>query len=98
MNFDDPLDTSRPSWKLYNKLLTLGISAEEAGELMNGYAHELAERVRAHPVYSNRKAAWHRHTLYGFAGESFKAQEALDALTEAVVESLASSIDPMAAQ
>lgn len=96
MNLDDPLDASRPSWKLYNKLLALGVTVDEASELLNGYAHELAERVRRHPVYSDSKATWHRHTLYGFVGESFKAQEELDALTEAIVDSLAKSIDPKA--
>jgi hypothetical protein len=62
--------------------------------MVDGYAHELAERQRAHPVYSDSEATWHRHVLYGFAGESFKAQEELDALTEAIVKSLANSIDP----
>lgn len=47
MNLDDPHDTSRPSWKLYNRLLALGVSVEEASELMNGYAHELAAQQRA---------------------------------------------------
>jgi hypothetical protein len=46
MNVADPHDMSRPSWKLYNRLLLLGASADEASELMNGYAHELAERQR----------------------------------------------------
>lgn len=46
MNLADPHDQSRPSWKLYNKLLALGVPVEEAGHLMNGYAHELAERLR----------------------------------------------------
>lgn len=69
----------------------------EAARLVDEYAHELAERVRKHPVYSDSQATWHRHTLYGFAGESFKAQEELDALTEAIVGSLANSIDPEAA-
>jgi len=49
MNIDDPLDMSRPSWKLYNKLLALGVSGDEATELMNGYAHELAETIRNAP-------------------------------------------------
>lgn len=94
MNLDDPLDMSRPSWKLHNKLLLLGATAEEAGELMNGYAHELAEKVRKHPVYSDSKATWHHHMLYGLAGETFEAQAELDGLTEAIVDSLAGSIDP----
>jgi hypothetical protein len=47
MNLDDPLDQSRPSWVLYNRLLALGVSVDEASSLMNGYAHELAERQRA---------------------------------------------------
>jgi hypothetical protein len=46
VNLSDPHDQSRPSWKLYNKLLALGVPAEEAGQLMNGYAHELAEQLR----------------------------------------------------
>ncbi|MFF7329671.1 hypothetical protein [Streptomyces sp. NPDC008150] len=47
MNLDDPLDMTRPSWKLYLALLGAGIDDNLAGELMNGYAHELAERQRA---------------------------------------------------
>ena len=47
MNLDDPLDRSRPSWRLYNRLTALGVTVDEASELMNGYAHELAERQRA---------------------------------------------------
>ncbi|MEH0417822.1 hypothetical protein [Streptomyces sp. B21-083] len=46
MNLGDPLDRSRPSWKLYSRLLTLGVSVDETAELMNGHAHELAERIR----------------------------------------------------
>ncbi|MGW2721417.1 hypothetical protein [Streptomyces sp. NPDC001492] len=49
MNLDDPLDQSRPSWKLYNKLLALGVSVDEAAALMDGYAHELAETIRNAP-------------------------------------------------
>lgn len=97
MNLDDPLDRSRPSWELYNRLLGLGVTVDEASALMNGYAHELAERLRAHPVYSSSQATWNRHTLYGLAGESFEAQKELDALSEAIVSSLADSIDPLAA-
>ncbi|MEU9218893.1 hypothetical protein AB0D47_20355 [Streptomyces sp. NPDC048376] len=47
MNLGDPLDQSRPSWVLYNRLLALGVSVDEASSLMSGYAHELAERQRA---------------------------------------------------
>ncbi|AVH59983.1 MULTISPECIES: hypothetical protein [Streptomyces] len=46
----DALDMSRPSWKLYNKLLVLGVSVDEASDLMNGYARELAEQQRRCPV------------------------------------------------
>lgn len=42
----DALDMSRPSWKLYNKLVVLGVSVDEASDLMNGYAHELADQQR----------------------------------------------------
>lgn len=33
--------------KLWHRLLALGVSEEEATELMHGYAHELAEKIRA---------------------------------------------------
>jgi hypothetical protein len=42
-----PTTYDEPSWTLYNKLLYLGVSVDEATALMNGYAHELAERQRA---------------------------------------------------
>jgi hypothetical protein len=42
-----PTTYSEPSWKLYNKLLSLGVSMDETTGLMNDYAHELAERQRA---------------------------------------------------
>jgi hypothetical protein len=41
------LDPKSPSMKLWHRLLALGLSEGEAAELMNGYAHELAERQRA---------------------------------------------------
>lgn len=44
MNVATPHDMTRPSWKLYNRLLVLGVSVDEATGLMNGYAHELAEQ------------------------------------------------------
>lgn len=40
------LDPKSPSMKLWHRLLALGVSEDEATELMNGYAHELAERIR----------------------------------------------------
>jgi hypothetical protein len=49
------LDPKSPSMKLWHWLLAHGASEDEATELMNGYAHELAERIRedvdldAHP-------------------------------------------------
>ncbi|MGA5035072.1 hypothetical protein ACPB8P_31575 [Streptomyces cellulosae] len=41
------LDPKVPSMKLWQWLLTHGANEDEATELMNGYAHELAERQRA---------------------------------------------------
>jgi hypothetical protein len=76
--------------------LTPEAAARLLAEAKDVHAHELADQIRKHPVYSDSKATWHRHTLYGFAGESFKAQEELDALTEAIVESLAGLVDPEA--
>ncbi|MGY1549606.1 hypothetical protein [Streptomyces sp. MN6] len=40
------LDPKAPSMKLWQWLLTHGANEDEATELMNGYAHELAERIR----------------------------------------------------
>ncbi|MCX4994272.1 hypothetical protein [Streptomyces longwoodensis] len=45
----EAIDMSLPSWRLYNRLLLLGVSVDEASDLMNGYAHELAERIRNAP-------------------------------------------------
>ncbi|MFF5703378.1 hypothetical protein ACFY7H_12855 [Streptomyces sp. NPDC012794] len=42
----EPLDL--PSWHLWAWLLRHGADPEKATELMNGYAHELAERIREH--------------------------------------------------
>jgi hypothetical protein len=42
-----PTTYDEPSWKLYNKLLNLGATVDEATALMQGYAHELADRARA---------------------------------------------------
>lgn len=41
------LDPKAPSMKLWHTLLARGVSEDEAAELMNGYAHELAEQQRA---------------------------------------------------
>lgn len=40
------LDPKAPSMRLWHALLARGVSEDEATELMNGYAHELAERIR----------------------------------------------------
>lgn len=40
------LDPKSASMQLWNALLAHGVSAEEATVLMNGYAHELAEKIR----------------------------------------------------
>lgn len=44
----DQLDTKSPSMRLWHTLLAQGVSEDEATALMNGYAHELAERQRQH--------------------------------------------------
>ena len=44
----EPTDLKLPSWQLYNKLLLLGVPVDEASDLMNGYAHELADRIRTY--------------------------------------------------
>lgn len=41
------LDVNAPSFKLWQALITRGATEDEATELMNSYAHELAERIRA---------------------------------------------------
>lgn len=41
-----PFDPKSPSMDLWRALITRGVDADEATELMNGYAHELAERQR----------------------------------------------------
>lgn len=66
----------------------------EAERLVDDVLHEAAEAQRALPVYADGRATWHRHVLYGYAGESFKAQEELDGLTESIVRVLADHIDP----
>lgn len=40
------LDPKAPSMRLWQRLLAGGAHEDEATELMNGYAHELAERIR----------------------------------------------------
>ncbi|MEV5915821.1 hypothetical protein AB0M00_43930 [Streptomyces chartreusis] len=42
-----PLDPKSASMRLWHTLLARGVSEDEATQLMNGYAHELAERQRA---------------------------------------------------
>lgn len=39
-------DPRSPSMRLWHALVGRGVDADEATELMNGYAHELAERQR----------------------------------------------------
>lgn len=39
-------DPKSPSALLWNALVRHGVDADEATALMNGYAHELAERLR----------------------------------------------------
>ena len=41
-----PLDPKSPSMRLWRTLIEHGVGADQATELMNGYAHELAERQR----------------------------------------------------
>lgn len=41
-----PLDPNSASLRLWHALLAGGASEEEATVLMNGYAHELADRLR----------------------------------------------------
>ncbi|MEU4133674.1 hypothetical protein [Streptomyces wuyuanensis] len=42
------VDVNAPSYKLFRRLVENGVDANEATELMNGYAHELAEKQRQH--------------------------------------------------
>lgn len=69
-------------------------SREDAEELVDAFAHELAERQRAHISDGRSEASWHRHHLYGLAGQTFEAQSALDKLKEAFIKELAGLIDP----
>lgn len=39
-------DPRSPSMNLWHALIGRGVDADEATTLMNGYAHELAERIR----------------------------------------------------
>lgn len=70
----------------------------EAERLVDAVLHEAAEAVRAFSLYADGQVTWHRHVLYGYAGQSFEAQEELDHLTEAIVRVLAGHIDPEVTQ
>ena len=50
---DMSLDPKSPSMKLWHRLLAAGATEEEATELMHGYAHELAERIRNTPGHND---------------------------------------------
>ncbi len=51
------LDPKSPSMKLWHRLLAAGASEGEATELMHGFAHELAERIRAEKPTSSLESA-----------------------------------------
>jgi hypothetical protein len=71
-------------------------SREDAEKLVDAFAHSLAEQQRAHISDGRSEASWHRHHLYGLAGQTFEAQSALDKLKEAFIKELAGLIDPEA--
>lgn len=50
------LDPKSPSMNLWQALVSRGIDAEEATELMHGYAHELAEQIRDAPFVKDGPA------------------------------------------
>lgn len=67
-------------------------------KMLDTYAHGLAEQQRTHiPYGSKNQLDWHRHVLYGMAGETFEAQQALNAFEQGMVKELTDLIDPLAA-
>lgn len=43
----EPLDPTGPTWRLWHALLAGGSTPDEARNLMNDHAHQLAEQIRA---------------------------------------------------
>lgn len=56
------LDPKSPSMRLWHRLRAAGVDEDEATVLMNGYAHELAERQRKAIERFDRDDHW--GTLY----------------------------------
>jgi hypothetical protein len=48
-----PVGWGHGSWVLRAKLLALGVPEDEAINLMNGHAHDLAERIRDNGLPAN---------------------------------------------
>lgn len=71
-----PFDPKSPSMRLWHRLLAAGASEDEATELMNGYAHELAERQRS--LADANDELDHDHHVYGFSGAVRKAADLID--------------------
>lgn len=72
--------------------------SERASARIDAYRAEVlreaAEKLRAHIMANQGLANWQRHTLYGLAGESFEAQEALDKFEAALQAEYADLIAP----
>jgi len=52
-------------------------------------AHGIAEKILGHISDGRSEAGWHRHHLYGLAGQTTEAQDALDKLRAAIARELA---------
>jgi hypothetical protein len=65
------LDPRSPSMNLWHWLLAHGASEDEATELMNGYAHELAERVRG---WAATQVGGEIEEIYGYAADLIDPQ------------------------
>ncbi|UJV42065.1 hypothetical protein [Streptomyces sp. AMCC400023] len=62
----EQLDPKSPSMRLWHALVGRGIDADEATMLMNGYAHELAERIRQ---WAAVEVSGEIEEIYGYAAD-----------------------------
>lgn len=67
-------------------------AAEQRGR--EAALREAAEKIRGHFPDNKSEAVWQRHIVYGLAGQSFEATDALDALLQALAKEYADLTDP----
>ncbi|WP_405559099.1 hypothetical protein OHV08_34390 [Streptomyces canus] len=69
------LDPKSPSMKLWHRLLAAGASEDEATELMHGYAHELAGRIRGEKGATSLESGHHFFSGMDYAADIIDPQE-----------------------